>query len=960
MFHRLFIGLTTLLIYGCLLPTGWAADQPVDFRKEIQPILAAHCLKCHGPDKETLEGGLRLDERTSAIAELESGEYAIVPNQPKQSELLIRVMSDDSSLIMPPPEAGKKLTAKEIKSLQQWIAEGATFARHWSFVKPKRTVLPTKLSQPKWVRNGIDNIVLHRLDQETLKPSPAAKREILIRRVSLLLTGLPPTIEEVDQFVNDPSAKAYERVVDRLLKSPAYGERWARVWLDMARYADSAGYAQDPPRVIWRYRDWVIQSINKNKPYDQFTIEQLAGDLLPNPTDDQLIATAFHRNTMTNSEGGTDDEEFRNAAVIDRVNTTMQVWMGLTMGCAQCHTHKYDPITQQEYFEVFAIFNNTEDSDKMNEQPTLVRIMPDQIKRQKELQKKIDHATQQLKKMKPHSKYQPLTGNKKLLTRFIRIEHLGKKAFLSLAEVQAFTVDGKNVALTGKAKQSSNYQNNDANLAIDGNTDGDFFKAKSTTHTNGDEYPWWEVDLKKSHRLKEIIIWNRTDGSVSSRLNHYRIIGLDAKRNPLWGYESKQVPKPSKSFNVPLSAKQLNKQQLAIAKNYYQENSPERGKRIKQIAAYRKQLAAIKGVPTPIFRELPLKKQRKTFIQIRGNFMVKDKQVSPGILQKFHPLSDDLKKEKLNRLTFAKWLMSKDNPLAARVVANRFWEHLFGRGLVTTSEDFGVQGESPVQPELLDYLAVQLINNKWDTKNLVRQIVLSSTFRQSSKVSPVLQQLDPDNRLFARGPQFRLPAEMIRDNALMASGLLSKKMYGPSVQPRRPSLGLRAAFGGSTDWKTSAGEDQYRRGLYTSWRRTTPYPSMTTFDAPSREVCTIRRIRTNTPLQALVTLNDPVYVETAQALARRMMFKKNTTTQEKIKFGFRCCLARTPTQRELDRLTSLFEAMKKQYEQTPKEAKLLATEPIGAAPKNTNIPELAAWTALCNVLLNLDETLSIN
>ncbi len=950
-----------LLFFFCSLSEpGWTAEKPVNFRKEIQPIFAAHCLKCHGPDVETQEGGLRLDDRASAISELDSGDHAIIPEKPNQSMLLERVMSDDTSEVMPPPESGKKLSEKEINALRRWIKEGANYSRHWAFVKPERVPLPTQVSKPEWIKNGIDNIVLNRLDQEKLNPSQPTSKETLIRRVSLLLIGLPPTPEEVNDFIHDSSPNAYDQLVDRLLNSNAFGERWARVWLDLSRYADSAGYAQDPPRVIWRYRDWVIQSINKNMPFDQFTIEQLAGDLLSKPTEDQLIATAFHRNTMTNSEGGTDDEEFRNAAIIDRVNTTMQVWMGLTMGCAQCHTHKYDPITQEEYFQTFAIFNNTEDSDKGDEQPTITKLMPHQKKQQLELQTKIKLLNKQLKEKQKTIKQNSPTGNSNFQTRYIRVEHLDKKAFLSLAEVQAFTENGKNIATTGKASQSSNYSKNDPNLAIDGNSDGDFFKAKSTTHTNSEDYPWWEVDLTKGHSLKKVVIWNRTDSNLQNRLNHYRVIGLDSKRIPLWAYEEKQAPKPSKSYNIPLNAEELDEQQKSVTHQYFLSHSPELSKINSELVDLRKKFNSIKGVPTPVMRELPKEKQRKSFIQIRGNFRATGKQVVPGILKSFHPLPEEFKKDELNRLALAKWLVSENNPLMARVTVNRFWEQLFGRGLVTTSEDFGVQGESPIQQELLDYLAIQLIHDQWDTKKLLKLIVTSSTFQQSSKVSPELLERDPDNRLFARGPQFRLPAEMIRDNALMVSGLLSRKMYGPSVQPRRPNLGLKAAFGASTDWKTSSGEDQYRRGLYTSWRRTTPYPSMTTFDAPSREVCTIRRIRTNTPLQALVTLNDPVYVEAAQALARRAIAKMNLNSKEKLNYMFRCCLSRSPETEELNRLITLFDELKKQYQQYPEKAKMLATDPLGPAPENTNIIELAAWTAVCNVLLNLDETLSVN
>lgn len=940
-----------------------AAEKPISFRSDVQPILALNCLRCHGPDEETQEGGLRFDLRDAAIQLLESGEHAIIPGKPEKSEMIARITTDDDSLMMPPEETGQKLTAKDIAILKRWVKEGAEYETHWSFEAPKKSETPLKISQPKWIQNDLDRLVLSRLDQEKLTPNPEAKKEVLIRRASLLLTGLPATPEEVKAFIDNESEFAYEKVIDRLLNSPSYGERWARVWLDLARYADSAGYAQDPARNIWRYRDWVIQAINQNMPYDQFTIEQLAGDLLPDANESQRLATAFHRNTMTNSEGGTDDEEFRNAAVIDRVNTTLQVWMGLTMGCAQCHTHKYDPITQKEYFQVFAIFNNSADADKGDESPNLVEILPHQLEQKQKLREKISKTQHEIERKRWSLNYPDIESNKEIKTRFVRVQNLEEKSILSLAEVEIFATNSKgeleNIARKGIARQSSSYQKNNPKKAIDGNTDGDFNTALSTTHTNPQTNPWWEVDLKSAQQIQKIILWNRTDGITGQRLKNFRIVGMDKQRNPLWATYSSAVPKPSFEYKTPQNSTELSNEEKELVFNYYFDESTSFAKETKLIATTQRQLESLKTL-TPIMQELPKDKHRKTFIQIRGNFMDTGEEVSQGLLGAFHPLDDSLKNKDLNRLTFSHWLLDKKNPLTSRVVVNRYWEHLFGRGLVTTSEDFGIQGERPVQQELLDYLAIKLIEDKWDTKKLVRHIVTSATFRQSSYQSPALLEKDPDNRLFSRGPQFRLPAEMIRDNALAISGLLSRKMYGPSVKPRRPNLGLRAAFGGSTDWKTSDGEDQFRRGLYTSWRRTTPYPSMATFDAPSREVCTIRRIRTNTPLQALVTLNDPVFVEAAQALGRRVLKEKSKlATKQQIEYAFQLCLSRTATKGESKRLVQLYDNLKTKFESDPNEAKLLATDPIGPAPKGVSLVELATWTALSNVLLNLDETLSV-
>jgi Protein of unknown function (DUF1553)/Protein of unknown function (DUF1549)/Planctomycete cytochrome C/NedA-like, galactose-binding domain len=941
-----------LLVAG----TAPGADKSrVDFARQVRPILAENCFKCHGPDKKARRGGLRLDTREGAIAELDSGLKAIIPGNPKTSELVNRIKSDEPGMRMPPVASKKRLTKQQKEILERWVAQGADYALHWAYIPPRRHPLPS-VKDASWACNPIDLFVLARLEKAGLKPSPEADRRSWIRRVSLDLTGLPPTLAEVEAFVTDRSPLAYGRVVDRLLASTAYGERWGRVWLDLARYADSAGYAQDPPRTIWRYRDWVIRSLNAGMPFDQFTIEQIAGDLLPGATEDQLLATAFHRNTMTNSEGGTDDEEFRNAAVIDRVNTTMQVWMGMTMGCAQCHDHKYDPISQEEYFRFFAILNNTEDADRGDESPTLVLLTPEQLAQRKRLQADIARLEQEVaRQAKPTGgKKPPVPSPGPLRTRYLRVELMGKGVFLSLAEVQAFA-GSRNVAREGKASQVSTDYDGPARLAIDGNTNGDFVAAKSTTHTARADNPWWEVDLGGAHTLDRVVLWNRTDGNTSARLKPFRVVALDEKRQPLWVKTIRQAPNPSVELPLPKSGEEVDVKSRAEVARYLAGGSSADSPEMKRLAALKKELAAIKGVPTPVMRELPANRRRKTHIQLRGNFMNKGKEVSAGVPSAFQPLP---RGAEANRLGLARWLVSRDNPLTARVAVNRLWEELFGIGIVETSEDFGVQGEPPSHPELLDWLAVELMENGWDIKRLLRTIVLSSAYRQSSKVTPELLEKDPGNRLLSRGPRFRLSAEAVRDQALAVSGLLSRKIGGPSVQPPRPVLGLRSAFGGSTDWTTSPGDDRYRRGLYTSWRRTTPYPSMTTFDAPSREVCTVRRIRTNTPLQALVTLNDPVYVEAAQALARRLVSKGGATVKERAAYGFRLCLSRPPADRELSRLAGLYEQALARFRKAPADAMKLATDPLGPAPKGMDMAELAAWTVVGNVLMNLDEFLA--
>jgi hypothetical protein len=760
------------LILASLPSVSEAQGPTVDFNRDVRPILSNNCFQCHGPDEKVRKGKLRLDTKEGALSSV------VVPGQPETSSLIQRVKADDDEL-MPPAKTGKKLSARDIEILTKWVKEGAKYTVHWSYEKPVRPRVPTV--EKVRIRNPIDAFIFARLQKEGLSPQPEADRYALIRRVSLDLTGLPPTRDEVEAFIADKSPNAYEKLVDKLLSKPAFGEHWARMWLDLARYADSAGYADDPPRTIWKYRDYVINAFNANMPFDRFTIEQLAGDLLPNPTTEQLVATAFHRNTMTNNEGGTSDEEFRNVAVVDRVNTTFTVWMGTSIACAQCHTHKYDPILQREYFQIFAFLNNTADSDKSDESPTLPFWTDEQIAKKKELEKQI-------------------------------------------AEFEA------------------------------------------------------KVKDKKPDELK-----------------------------------------------------------------------PEREK----LAALKKQLNELKPMTSvPIMKELIGNQRRKTQIQFRGNFLDLGETVTEGVPAAFLAWPKDAPK---NRLEFAKWLMSSDNPLTARVIANRYWEQIFGTGLVRTSEEFGAQGELPSHPELLDWLATELIAARWDIKSYLKLLVTSAAYRQSAKVTPELFEKDPDNRLLARGPRVRMTAEMIRDQALFAAGLLSPKMLGPSVKPPQPNLGINAAFGGSIDWQTSDGEDKYRRGVYTTWRRSNPYPSMSTFDAPNRDICIVRRARTNTPLQALVTLNDPVYIEAAQGLARRMIEKGGATVAEKAAFGFRACLVRPPSDAEVRRLEKLHEDAKSKFGNNVGKANLLATNPLGPLPKGIDVFDAAAWTVVANVLLNLDE-----
>ena len=933
-------------LFGCL---AFVAYGNIDFNSQIKSLLSNKCVACHGPDDQHREAGLRLDTFEGATRDM-GGYAAIVPGNPEDSEILFRVtLPKGDEEHMPPKGKGQPLTKEEVALLTEWIKQGAEYDKHWSYKEAVRPEVPANV-------HPVDHFIRKRLKAEGIEPSVRADRRTLARRVSLDLTGLPPKVDEVNAFVADKDPKAYENLVARLLARPEFGEHWARMWLDLARYADSAGYADDPPRTIWAYRDYVIRSFNKNLPFDQFTIEQLAGDLLPEPTEDQLIATAFHRNTQTNNEGGTNDEEFRNVAVADRVNTTFATWMGTTMACAQCHTHKYDPITHEEYFKVFDILNQTEDSDKRDERPVF-EVKDESVEMRREsVKKQIEEQTKLISDLKTKPQVLIYKAHKQsgiVMTRFVRVTNLVKQGFLHLAEVEIYE-GGKNVARSGKVSQSSTGFDGPAKLAIDGNTDGDYAKM-SVTHTNQEDNPWLEIDLGSPRKVDQIKIYNRTDGGTANRIQEFQIVALDEKRKPNWVQRVKKTPNPNHVVSLPISFESFSPQETRAIAEYQLDSDPSKltiaQKKLKDL---QNRLNGIKGPTVPILRELPKDKHRTTHVHLRGSYLNLGDKVEAGFPVSLFPAPEGVPKP--TRMDLAKWLVDEKNPLTARVAANRFWEKIFGIGLVATSEEFGAQGELPSHPELLDWLATEFIRLGWDVKAFVRLLVTSEAYLQNSHVTDEMAVRDPANRLLARGPRVRLTAEMIRDQALAVSGLLSSKMYGSPVRPPQPNMGLRAAFGGGIDWKTSTGEDRYRRGLYTTWRRSNPYPSMTTFDAPNREVCTVRRDRTNTPLQALVTLNDPVYLEAAQSLAR-IMLKAGDAPSERLITGFQRCLSRSPEPAELDRLVQLYQQVRARYANDPELAKKMATDPIGPAPKDTNLADLATLTVAGNVLLNLDEML---
>jgi len=1002
------IRLAMLLVFMAIPAFG--AEKPVDFVRDVRPILAKNCFGCHGPDDKQRKAKLRLDVEESARAK-----KAVVRGDPNASKLVQRVASGDEDR-MPPPDAGKALAPEQIELLKRWVKEGAKWGSHWAFEKPVKAP-PPAVKFAEWPRSTIDRFVLARLEAEGLRPSPEADKHTLARRVALDLTGLPPDSELVKRFLADSSPAAYERLVDDLLQSPAYGERWARVWLDLARYADTKGYEKDLSRTMWRWRDWVIEAFNADMPYDRFTRDQLAGDLLPNATTEELLATAFHRNTMVNDEGGTDDEEFRVAAVKDRVDTTMQVWMGLTAGCAKCHSHKYDPISQKEYYQLYAFFNQTEDADTGDERPRL----PTPTKDQQEIVTRL-----QAEYMRVRQELHTYTEDFKTAAGKWE-EEARKRAGWSVVKPRQMTAasgstmkiqeDGSVLAearrparetytvripvtdrITGiqlevlpdksHPRGGVGRAENDGNFVLsrfvvkakpESGDAKELAVAAAVADFSQDQYPvahalknpnprknGWAVAPKQLDIHKAVFslaepYFPGPGVELEVTLDHqfefnYPGFSIGRFRLFLTGDEGPsltgELPGEVRTvLAVPFERRTPDQRTYVWA--YYAGIAPVTKSIRDRLDALQKQIAAVPVPQTPILKELPAGKLRPNRVHNRGNFLDQGEVVEAGVPAAFHPFPVEAPR---NRLGVADWLTDANNPLTARVAVNRVWAQLFGRGLVETQEDFGSQGQPPSHPELLDWLAVDFRQTGWSMKRLCKTLVMSATYRQSARLTPELLQRDPYNRLLARGPRFRLEAEMIRDTALAASGLLSQKMFGPSVMPPQPDGLWRSAYSGEK-WITAKGEDRYRRGLYTYVKRTAPYPAMTTFDAPSRELCTIRRLNTNTPLQALVTLNDTAFVEMAQSLARKM-YTAGKTADERIAHGLERALVRKAKPEEVAVLRKLYEARVEHYVAHPDEAKVLATDPLGAAPEGMPVVELAALTAVGNVILNLDEFLT--
>lgn len=1159
------------------LPTA----ESVDFNRDVRPILSAHCFKCHGPDDKQRQAGLRLDTREGAVALLKSGRRAVIAHKPVQSELVARILATGPTQ-MPPASANKPLTDRDKWILRTWVADGAKYEQHWAFVPPKRAPLP-KVKLASWPRNSIDFFTLARMEAAGLKPSPEADRITLCRRVYLDLIGIPPTPEQADAFLADKRPDAYERLVDRLLASPHYGERWARRWLDLARYADTNGFEKDRPRSIWPYRDWVIEALNADMPFDQFTIKQLAGDMLPNATVDDRIATGFHRNTMLNEEGGIDPLEYRFYNMVDRTNVTGTTWLGLTVGCAQCHTHKFDPITQREYYSLMACMDNTEEPEIEIPKPDIAAkrakieaeaaareakvadhfpplrrvewLAPDQVKVVSAASESgaalapqpdgsllvtgtnpesdtytvvLESAASDVSAIRiealaddslgghgpgrtPHgnfvltgvtaavtsdapSRVTPIKlvnaeadysqdgfsasatldngpktgwavdgpgmlgkdhavtywlektpgttgaarwtfrleqkyGGHHTLGRFrIRLgrasgeslsgpEHLKQQfgAWLTAQEKRAtrWTVirpvkavsnlplltvqDDDSIFVSGDEAKREVYDldfktglrgitavrlevlpddrlpNHGPGRVYYEGANGDFFLSETSVAAagapariesatasfgaspqamiDGDPQTGWTINggQGRAHTAVFRLAKPLDAGDFSLRLLFERYHAADLGRFRIavttdpHPADAALPPDVESTLTIPTAnrtAVQINR-----LRAYYLSVAPELASEREAIRKLRESEPAF---PTTLaMRERPANNPRATFVHHRGEFLQPSDRVTPGTLSILPPPPAG---QPLNRLTFAKWLVSPSNPLTARVTVNRQWQAFFGQGIVRTLQDFGYTGDPPTHPELLDWLALEFIQRGWSMKQLHRLIVTSATYRQSSRVTPELRAKDPENRLLARGPRVRLDAELLRDAALADCGLLSPKIGGPSVFPPQPAGVTSEGTYGPLAWKVSEGEDRYRRGLYTFAKRTAPYAMFTTFDGPTGEAICPRREVSNTPLQALTMLNDQVLVEAAQALGR-MVAARPGTTEDRAAYLFRRCVTRPPTAGELEMLVKFYSSQKQRFANKELDAATVAG-PGEGEPANR-----AAWTALARSVLNLDEAI---
>ena len=962
---------TTVTLHGLGLlsalllipPTPALAADPAagrtEFNRDIRPLLGKHCTACHGGVKNA--GKISFIYRDKALAKGKSGRPAIVPGRPEESEVIARILSKDPDEVMPKPDHGPRLNEKEISLLRRWIAEGAEWSEHWSFVPPKEPARPT-LRNPAWAREPLDEFILAGLEAEGLPPSPEASPDEWLRRVSFDLIGLPPSPEEYSLYLadrrHDPRG-ARERVVDRLLASPHFGERWATLWLDLARYSDTYGFEKDPHRDIWPWRDWVIRAFNSDMPFDQFTLRQLAGDLFEHPTADDLLATAFHRNTQNNTEGGTDDEEYRTAAVLDRVNTTWTVWQATTFGCVQCHSHPYDPIPNRDYYRFAAFFNNTEDCDQNDDFPRY--LFPDNPQereaaaaaQQEARRRRLDLNREGLALARSLGDWKPWTpleakasGGRLTLGDSGRIDAGGTLPIAVKYTLTLPVVPGLTAIQIQIFPDSENPKRPPER--------GQIFSKFSLglLPPGGSNTPV---------RLKEAIADYMAGPFDPQRvveggggLGSYPV-GSDRREGVIVLEKPLEAPEGSKlvveiehgiAANSDFQGCPLKHFSLSTSTNARATTFVTSPARMEAWKAWHHAVDASSrggGVRVPILVERERAATRETRVFIRGNRLTRDEVVSPGIPDVVNP---PRKEGPLTRLDMARWLVGNENPLAARVLANRLWAALFGHGIVETLEDFGASGAKPTHPELLDHLALRLRGEfGWSVKRFLRSLALSATYGQTGHASQQLQDRDPANHLLARGPRVRLTAEMVRDQSLALSGLLSPKAFGPPVFPPQPDGVWRTVYSGAS-WRTAQDENRFRRALYTYSKRTAGYPMFLTFDAPSRDACTARRIPSNTPLQALTTWSDPAFIEMAQGLALRMEAECGPT-REKIEFGCRLVTLEPPSRSMVDTLMKLYEGARQDYLAAPDTTSRLAPG-----------PDRAALVLVANTLLNLDITLN--
>jgi hypothetical protein len=1011
---RTFFRLGMLLVVGAVSDLPGAESSKVDFNFQVRPLLSDRCYRCHGPDAASRKAKLRLDTREGALKQLDDGWAVVKPGSPDKSELIRRIGTDNEDDLMPPPDSHLKLSGEEKELLRRWIAEGAEYKSHWSFL-PVEKVAPPQPRDSRWARNSIDAFVLSRLEKEKLRPAPEASREILIRRLALNLTGLPPTVGEIDAFLADPSRDAYSKVVERYLDSPAYGERMAMDWLDLARYADTYGYQADVDRDMSPYRDWVIKAFNENLPYDQFLTWQLAGDLLPNSTREQRIATAFNRLHRQTNEGGSVEEEFRAEYAMDRVNTVGMSMLGLTMECARCHDHKFDPIKQTEYFSLLAFFNSIDESGlyshytRATPTPTVLLWPEGKEQQHAELKARIAAAEAQLASMTPSA---PEAALPQPIARFTFDTVVGNTTPDGITPTNFARLLDEPKHIAGHEGQALQFSGDNT------------LSCKTVPHFNRNDTFSFSLWLKPAERQDRAVILHQSRAWTDSGSRGFELV-LDHGK-PFFGLihfwpgnaiavRAKQALSlnewsrivvtydgSSRAAGIRLYVNDAPLETEVVRDHLYKDivhraewGDAEAGKVYLQLASRFRDSGFKNGAiddlqifdvcltaaevagkagsqrPAAVAELKKLREQENALINDVPELMVMEELPQPRVTHRLNRGAYDApaevvgrdtpewllpfpKDQPRDRLGLARWMVDRKNPLTARVAVNRIWRMHFGRGLVASQEDFGSQGKLPTHPELLDWLAGWFMDNGWDVKALHRLIVSSATFQQSSQIEREIVSRDPDNRLLARGPKTRLLAEQIRDSALAASGLLNPAIGGPSVKPYQPE-GLWEASGTGKTYTQDHGDKLYRRSLYTFWRRTAPPPSMLTFDAMSREVCTAKRDATATPLQSLVLLNDPQFVEASRVLGEKLLKQFPNDEAARNREAFRTLTGRSPDETEAKILSRLFAEQKAEFAKNPEGArKLLGT---GESKRDESLPpvEFAAMTMLVNAIMNFDE-----